>query len=80
LSDSDSSSKAIHSEDNGVVYSSIRNDGIMIHWCTKCKRVWISKEEPHIEVLEGKMARRAVMLTQKEIDEVKAKLQKLSTK
>ena len=44
------SSSTVHKEDGGLVYSSIRNDGKMIHWCDKCNRLWVSVEKPESEV------------------------------
>jgi len=44
------SSSMVHREDGGWVYSSIQNDGTIIHWCDKCERMWISKEQSESEV------------------------------
>jgi hypothetical protein len=48
------SSSIIHHEDGGSVYSSIRNDGTIIHWCDKCGAIWISKEQPEAKVAPTK--------------------------
>ena len=37
-------SSMVNREDRGLVYSSIQNDGTVIHWCDKCEKIWISKE------------------------------------
>lgn len=47
---------SLHHEDGGTVYSSIRNDGRMLHWCDKCKATWVSKETP-VDVEEKRAAR-----------------------
>lgn len=47
-------SSMIHREDGGSVYSSIRNDGTIIHWCDKCNTVWISKESPEAQITQVK--------------------------
>ncbi len=51
---SKTSSSIIHHEDGGPVYSSIRNDGTIIHWCDECGSIWISKEQPEAEVAPTK--------------------------
>lgn len=40
----------VHREDRGWVYSSIQNDGTVIHWCDKCEKIWISKETPESKI------------------------------
>jgi len=59
-------SSIIHREDGGLVYSSIQNDGKIIHWCDKCGRIWISKELPEGEIPENerKEARQFVVKLQ----------------
>jgi hypothetical protein len=46
---------SLHHEDGGTVYSSIRNDGRMLHWCDKCKTAWVSKETP-VDIEEKRAA------------------------
>ena len=48
------SSTIIHHEDGGPVYSFIRDDGTIIHWCDKCGAIWVSKEQPEAEVAPTK--------------------------
>jgi len=59
-------STIIHHEDGGAVYSSIRDDGKMLHWCDKCKRLWISQETPEdrLSSAERETARRFVIKLQ----------------
>lgn len=47
-------SNMIHREDGGSVFSSIRNDGTIIHWCDKCNAVWISEEKPEAQITQVK--------------------------
>ena len=70
------SSNTVHKEDGGLVYSSIRNDGTMIHWCEKCERIWVSVETPETKGLEEKGVKG---LSRIEIDELRASLKKFST-
>ncbi len=39
-------SSIVHHEDGGSVYSSIRDDGAVLHWCDKCRKAWLSQEKP----------------------------------
>lgn len=59
------SSSIVHREDGGLVYSSIQNDGTILHWCDKCGRIWVSREKP-----EGKVSSR--VMTQSEMEEATA--------
>jgi hypothetical protein len=41
-----------HKEDNGLIYSSIRNDGMLVFRCEKCLKMWIGKVQPEDQVPE----------------------------
>ena len=69
------SSSTVHKEDGGLVYSSIRNDGTMIHWCDKCNRIWVSVEKPESEVSK----REVVKFSRLDMDEAKDYLQRFRT-
>ena len=73
------SSSTVHKEDNGLVYSSIRNDGRMIHWCDKCNRIWVSVEKPESEVSKREVVKREIKLSRLDKDEVRDYLQRFRT-
>jgi SOS response regulatory protein OraA/RecX len=57
----------VHKEDNGLVFCSIRNDGMIIYWCEKCGKIWLSKAQPESEIPreEQENARAATELIRK---------------
>jgi hypothetical protein len=73
------SSNTVHKEDGGLVYSSIRNDGTMIHWCDKCERIWVSVEKPEIEVPKMKVVEREKKLSRLDMDEARDYLKRFRT-
>ena len=72
------SSNTVHKEDGGLVYSSIRNDGTMIHWCDKCNQIWVSVEKPEIEAPK-KVVEREMKLSKLDMDEARAYLKRFRT-
>lgn len=73
------SSNTVHKEDGGLVYSSIRNDGTMIHWCDKCNQMWVSAEKPESEVSKRKVVEREIKLSTLDMDEARNYLQRFRT-
>jgi hypothetical protein len=77
-------SSTVHKEDGGLVYSSIRNDGKMIHWCDKCNRMWVSTEKPESEISkrlvpEREIVRSHAKLSRLDMDEARDYLKRFRT-
>lgn len=70
------SSSTVHKEDGGLVYSSIKNDGTMIHWCDKCNRMWVSVEKPESEVIKRKVVERETKFSNLDMDEARGYLKR----
>lgn len=73
------SSSTVHREDGGLVYSSIRNDGTMIHWCDKCNRMWVSAEKPEREVSKRDSVRPEIKFKEYDMNEARDYLQRFKT-
>jgi len=73
------SSSTVHKEDGGLVYSSIRNDGTMIHWCDKCNRMWVSAEKPESEVSKREVVKREITFSRLDMNEARDYLKRFKT-
>ena len=46
----------LHREDDGLIHASVRNDGKVLYFCSKCNRIWIGHLTPREEIPEAAYA------------------------